>query len=54
MPLWWGLWLDYDCGGDGYLFPYPDCDDFDPTINPGAQELRYDNVDSNCNGQIDF
>ena len=29
-----------------------DCDDNDPTVNPGAQEVC-DEVDNDCNGQID-
>jgi len=36
---------DEDCGGD-------DCDDDDPTINPGATELL-DGVDNDCDGLVD-
>ena len=31
----------------------PDCNDNDPFINPAAQEWCSDNVDNNCNGQVD-
>ncbi len=41
--------LDYD--GDGYPAS-TDCNDKDPKINPGAVEMLKDNVDSNCNGDI--
>ena len=30
----------------------PDCNDGDPTVNPGAEELC-DNKDNNCNGTVD-
>jgi len=38
---------DYD--GDGYTLN-DDCDDNDPTINPGAAEVRFDGIDQDCNG----
>ena len=34
------------CGGD-------DCNDDDPSINPGAAEICGDLTDNNCNGLID-
>ena len=37
---------DYPCGGN-------DCNDFDPTINPNATEVCTDNVDNDCDGDID-
>jgi len=30
-----------------------DCDDTNPTTYPGAVEIANDNIDNNCNGQID-
>jgi len=48
---------DYD--GDGYSLGYEgyegnlkDCNDSDPNINPGAEEIA-DELDNNCNGEID-
>ncbi len=44
-----------DCDGDGYDgygVGAPDCDDEDPTVNPGAAEVWYDGADQNCNGHI--
>ncbi len=40
-----------DADGDGYPVEL-DCDDEDPTINPGASEAC-DGVDNDCNGEID-
>ncbi len=36
----------------GYAADGTDCNDADPSINPGAAELC-DNKDNNCNGQVD-
>jgi subtilisin-like proprotein convertase family protein len=36
-----------DCGG-------PDCDDGDPLIHPDAIELCGDELDNDCNGDLDF
>ncbi|MCB9674506.1 MAG: putative metal-binding motif-containing protein [Alphaproteobacteria bacterium] len=30
-----------------------DCDDNDADVNPGADEVHYDDVDQNCNGDLD-
>ncbi|MEC8277061.1 MAG: MopE-related protein, partial [Myxococcota bacterium] len=40
-----------DADADGYE-ANEDCDDSDPSINPGVPEIC-DGVDNNCNGQID-
>lgn len=37
---------------DNFVVDDTDCDDFDPAINPGATETC-DDVDNNCDGQID-
>lgn len=41
-----------DKDADGYKVTQGDCNDFDATINPGADELC-DGVDNNCDGEID-
>jgi PKD repeat protein len=38
-----------DSDGDGYNMA-TDCDDTDPTINPGASETKHDGIDQDCNG----
>jgi len=43
-----------DFDGDGYktsLLGGLDCNDGDSTINPDGQDLTYDGIDQNCNGQ---
>ncbi len=39
---------------DGMVEDATDCDDQDPTINPGAEEIWYDGVDSDCDGLSDY
>ncbi len=41
-----------DNDGDGYMFA-DDCNDADPTVNPGAYDVSGDNVDNDCNGTVD-
>ena len=44
--------VEPDLDGDGYGLLAGDCDDSDPTIYPGAEEIC-DDIDNNCNGLID-
>jgi hypothetical protein len=38
---------------DGIVADASDCDDADPTTNPGAAELGCDGVDNDCDGSVD-
>ena len=42
-----------DDDGDGYTESGGDCDDSDPNRRPGILEQPNNNIDDNCNGQID-
>ncbi|MEL6342262.1 MAG: MopE-related protein [Myxococcota bacterium] len=50
--------LQVDADGDGFADDTipggDDCDDTDPTINPGAEDVWYDGIDQNCDGANDF
>ena len=37
-----------DLDGDGYSPAQGDCDDEDPDVHPGAEEVAYDGVDNDC------
>jgi hypothetical protein len=39
-----------DEDGDGYALEGGDCNDQDPSIHPGAEEVWYDGVDQDCDG----
>ena len=45
---------DLDADGDGYTVAQGDCDDADATVFPGAEDVWYDGVDSDCAGDDDF
>ncbi len=42
-----------DDDGDGYNEYAGDCDDSDPSLNPGQQEVPGDGIDNDCNGITD-
>ena len=43
-------YFDVDEDGDGWTDTEGDCDDSDPSINPGAPEIANDGIDQNCDG----
>ena len=42
-----------DADGDGYGVPGDDCDDGDATVHPGALDIPFDGVDSDCDPNTD-
>lgn len=44
---------DYDDDGDGYTENEGDCDDSNPEVNPGAEEIVGNNIDDDCDGGTD-
>ena len=53
----YGLTADRQClctGSGAYVAVSPDeCDDTDPSVNPGAVEVCFDGVDNDCSGDAD-
>ena len=45
---------NHDWDDDGYTENDGDCDDDNPDVNPGEEEIYYDDIDSNCDGLNDF
>ena len=42
-----------DSDGDGFRGCHGDCDDSNPLVNPGREEIPGNRLDDNCNGQVD-
>jgi MYXO-CTERM domain-containing protein len=46
--------VDEDADGDSYTAGDEDCDDLDASVYPGAADIWYDGIDSDCSGGSDF
>jgi Leucine-rich repeat (LRR) protein len=46
------IWEFVNKPSAGYILDNTDCNDLDPTINPGAPEIFGDMVDQNCDGNL--
>ena len=44
---------DLDQDGDGFTKLTNDCDDTDPNVHPDAPEVCGNDIDENCNGEVD-
>ncbi len=44
---------DLDQDGDGFTELTNDCDDTNPNVHPDAVEICWNDIDDNCNGQLD-
>jgi len=55
VPVTAHVQIDDDRDGFGSLLSGgADCDDADAAVNPGASEVWYDGIDSNCDGANDY
>ena len=45
--------VEPDGDGDGYTPSEGDCDDSNPAVHPGAEELCHDGLDNDCDGDTD-
>ena len=48
-----GNGYNVDADNDGFTIGNGDCDDNDPNVYPGADEVCADGIDNNCNGNAD-
>ena len=48
-----GVGDDADCDADGFTVGQGDCDDNEPTVRPGENDVCGDELDNNCDGLYD-